>query len=154
MLFGAIRLLEYILLIMEHIDWVSRWFVLKKNILSKCFCYGVSRSLLLYNVCCFVPSAVERQDWAVGATSDLILTMLTRYIRWMVSFVDTICYVSKIIWQKNIIYWYLIILVLIIHECYYSCLVFFFTGKLNQILTHSRASGNTWFKTWFQSGYI
>ena len=29
LLFGAIRLLEYILLIMEQIVWVSRWFVLK-----------------------------------------------------------------------------------------------------------------------------
>ena len=28
----------------------------------------------------------------------------------------------------------MIILVLIIHECYYSCLVFLFTGKFNQIL--------------------
>ena len=30
LLFGAIRLLEYILLIVEQIAWVSRWFVLKK----------------------------------------------------------------------------------------------------------------------------
>ena len=37
----------------------------------------------------------------LGTTSDLIRTMLTRYNRWMVSFVDTICYVSKIIWQKK-----------------------------------------------------
>ena len=42
-------------------------------------------------------------------------------------------------------------MVLIIHECYYSCLVFLFTGKLNQILTHSRASGNTWLRLDFKA---
>ena len=79
MLFGAIRLLEYILLIIEQIAWVSRWFELKKYI-AKMFLFRHSQSLLLYNVC---------------------TTMLTWYNRWMVSFVDTICYVSKIIWQKR-----------------------------------------------------
>ena len=49
---------------MEQIAWVSRWFILKKTILSKCSCYRVPRSLLLYNVC-FVPSAVARKDWAL-----------------------------------------------------------------------------------------
>ena len=102
----------------------------KKNILSKCFCFATHG--VYYFTTFVVSSAVplQRQDWAL----HLIWTMLTRYNRWMVSFVDTICYVSKIIWQKKVIYWYLIILVLIIHECYYSCLVFLFTSKLNQIL--------------------
>ena len=117
MLFGAIRLLEYILLKMEQIAWVSRWFVLKETILSNVF---VSRSLLLDNVC-FVPVPLQRAPMLptgsvpnstksvakarLGTTSDLIWTMLTpwltQYNRWMVSFDDTICYVSKIIWQKN-----------------------------------------------------
>ena len=41
----------------------------KKYILSKCFCYGVSRSLLLDNVC-FVLSGVAKAR--LGTTSDLI----------------------------------------------------------------------------------
>ena len=63
------------------------------------FLFRHSRSLLLYNVCCFVPSTVAKAR--LGTTSDLIGTMLSRYNRWMVSLVDTICYVSKIIWQKK-----------------------------------------------------
>ena len=78
MLFGAIRLLEYILLIMEQIAWVSRWFVLKKYIIKMLFFRNRSRNLLLYYVC---------------------TASLTWRNRWLASFVDTI-YVWKIIWQK------------------------------------------------------
>ena len=41
LLFGAIRLLEYVLLIMEQIAWVSRWFVLKKIYCQNDFVHGV-----------------------------------------------------------------------------------------------------------------
>ena len=51
LLFGAIRLLEYILLIMEQIVWVSRWFVLKKYIVKMILFRNHSRNFLLYYVC-------------------------------------------------------------------------------------------------------
>ena len=79
MLFGAIRLLEYILLIKEHIAWVSKWFVLKKYIVNIFLVRNRSRNLLLYYV--FTP----------------MLTWCNRRMAW---FVDTICYVCKITWQK------------------------------------------------------
>ena len=89
-LFGAISLLEYILLIKEQIARVSRWFLLKKYIV-KMFLFSnrsrnlfftaftASRNLLLYCVCA---------------------TLLTWCNRWIVSFVDTICNVWKIITKK------------------------------------------------------
>ena len=52
----------------------------KKKYIVKMFSIRHSWSLLLYNVC---------------------TRMLTWYNRWMVSFVNTIFYVSKIIWQKK-----------------------------------------------------
>ena len=69
----------------------------KKNILSKCFCFGTHG---VYYFTTFVVSSsvpLQRQAWAL----HLIWNMLTRYNRWVVSSVDTICYVSKIKWQKK-----------------------------------------------------
>ena len=89
-----------------------------------------SRSLLLYYVC---------------------ITMLTWCNRWMVSFVDTICHVSKIIWRK--------ISNLMILDNYaidYSQMLLFVFGFLvhRKIEPNSRASGNTGFTNWLQSGHV
>ena len=65
---------------MEQIAWISRWFILKKYIVKMFLFHNHSRNLIRYNVC---------------------TNMLTWCNRWMASFVDTICYVSKIIWQKK-----------------------------------------------------
>ena len=91
------------------------------------FLFRHSWSLLLYNVCCFVPSAVAKAR--LGTTSDLIWTMLTRYNRWMVLFVDTICYVPKIIWQiKNNLntwlFWYWLFTSVIIRAAVLGFLVY------------------------------
>ena len=101
MLFGAIRLLEYILLIMEQIAWVSRWFVLKKNISSKCFCYGISQSLLICNVCCFVPSAVARQD-CMGTTSDLIHVDTIQSMNGIVCWYNLLCFKNNMTKKSNL----------------------------------------------------
>ena len=79
-LFGAICLLEYILLIKEQIARVSRLFVLKNYIVKIFLVRNRSRNLFLYYVC---------------------TSMLTWCNRWMVSYVDTICYVCKILRQKK-----------------------------------------------------
>ena len=47
LLFGAIRLLENILLIMEQIAWVSRWFVLKKIYCQNVFVSSLTESITL-----------------------------------------------------------------------------------------------------------
>ena len=99
------------------------------------FCH--SWRLLLYNVCCFIPSAVAKSR--LGTTSDLIWTILTWYNLWMVSFVDTICYVSKIIWQKKKIndtwkFWYWLFINVIIRAWFY-CLLENWT-KFSRILAH------------------
>ena len=129
LLFGAIRLLEYILLIMEQIAWVSRWFVLKKYIVQ-IFLFRHSRNLLLYNVC---------------------TTTLTWYNRWMVSFVDTICYFLKIRWQKKSN-----LMILDNSGKYYSRMLLFVLGFLVYWKTepNSLASGNTWFTIWLQTGHV
>ena len=79
LLFGAIHLLEYILLINGQVAWVSRWFILKKYIVKMFLFCNCSRNLLLFYV---------------------FTTMVTLCNWWMVSFVGTIFYVWKIIWQK------------------------------------------------------
>ena len=61
------------------------------------FCH--SRSLLLYNVCCFDPSAVAKTR--LGTTSDLIWTMLTRYNRWMVSY-NLLCFKNNMTKKRNL----------------------------------------------------
>ena len=123
-------MLEYILLIMEQIAWVSRWFVLKKYIVKMFLFRNRSRNLLLYNDC---------------------TTMLTWCNRWMLSFIDTICYVSKIIWQK--------ISNLMVPDNsgidYSRMLLFVFDFLVYwKIEPNSRTSGNTWFTTWLQSVHV
>ena len=117
------------LLIMEQIAWVSRWFVLKKYIV-KMFLFRHSQKLLLYNVC---------------------TTMWTWHNRWMESFADTICYVSKTIWQKNIN-----LMILDNSGIDYSWMLLFALGFLVdwKIEPNFRASGNTWFTTWLQTGHV
>ena len=58
LLFGAIRLLEYILLIIEQIAWVSRWFVLKNTYCQNVF---VTESHGVYYFTTFVSSPVPLQ---------------------------------------------------------------------------------------------
>ena len=89
--------MEYIFLIMEQIAWVSRWFLLKKIYCQNVFVSALTESSTLQR------SLFRSQCRCKGKTGwalHLIWTMLTRYNRWMVPFVDT-CYVSKIIWQKK-----------------------------------------------------
>ena len=47
LLFGAICLLEYFLLIMEQIAWVSRWFVLKKIYCQNVFVMSLTEYITL-----------------------------------------------------------------------------------------------------------
>ena len=78
-------------------------------------------------------------------------TMLTWWNQWMVLFVDTICYVSKIIWQKisNL-------MILDNSGIGYSRMLLFVFGFLVycKIEPNSLASCITWFMTWSQSGRI
>ena len=123
--------MEYILLIMEQIAWVSRWFVLKKYLVKKFLFRNRSRNLLLYYV---------------------HTTMLIWCNRWTVSFVDTICYVSKRIWRK-------ISNLMILDNnsgIDYSRMLLFVFGFLVywKMEPNSRASCNTWFTTWLQSCHV
>ena len=72
-------MLKYILLIMEQTAWVSRWFVLKKYIV-KMF------SVVVHGIYYF--------------TTFVQLFCHDAIDEWY-RFFDTICYVSKIIWQKK-----------------------------------------------------
>ena len=112
LLFGAIRLLEYILLIMEQIVWVSRWFVLKKI-----YCQNV-----------FVPSLTE----------FITFQLLYNYVDMIQSMHGIVCWYNLLCFENNMTKKINLMIIdnsgIDYSRMLFSCLVFLFTGKLNQIL--------------------
>ena len=126
----------------------------KKYIFSKCFCFVTHGVYYFTTFVVSSPVSLQRLDWALHLMiwSDLNYVDTIQSMNGIICWYNLLCFENNMTQKSNLMI--LDNLVLIIHECYYSCLVFLFTGKLNQILTHSGASGNMWFMTWFQSGHI
>ena len=78
-------------------------------------------------------------------------TLLTWCNRWIISFFDTICYVSKRRYKKisNL-------MILDNSDIDYSLMLLFVYGFLVswKIEPNSRASRNTWCTTWLQRGHV
>ena len=129
MLFGAIRLLEYILLIIDQIAWVSRWFVLKKI-----YCQNV-----------FVPSLME----------FITLQRLYNYVDTIQSMNGIVCWYNLLCFEKNMTK-KSNLMILDISGIDYSRMLLFVLGFLVywKIEPNSRASGNTWFTTRLQTGHV
>ena len=112
MLFRAIRLLEYILLIMEQIAGVSRWFVLKKIYCQNVFVLSFTEFITLQRLCNYV---------------DMIQSM-----NGIVCWYNLLCFENNMIKKSNL-------MILDNSGVDYSWMLlcvlgFLFTGKMNQIL--------------------
>ena len=129
MLFGAIRLLEYILLIMEQIARVSRWFVLKK----------------LYCQNAFVPSLTE----------FITLQRLYNYVDTIQSMNGIVCWYNLLCFENNMTK-KSNLMILDNSGIDYSRMLLFMLGFLVywKIEQNSRDSGNTWFTTWLHTGHV
>ena len=146
LLFGAVRLLEYILLIMEQMAWVSRWFVLKKrycqNVLLRSLTESNTLQCLLFRTRC-------RCKARVGTTSDLICVDTIQSMNGIVCWYNLLCFEKNMTKKINL-------MILDNSGIDYSRMLLFVLGFLVywKIEPNSHASGNTWFTTWFQSGHI
>ena len=129
MLIGAIRLLEYILLIMEQIAWVSRWFVLKKI-----YCQNV-----------FVPSLTE----FITLQRSYNYVDMIQSMNGIVCWYNLLCFENNMPKKRNL---------MILHNFAIddSRMLLFVLGfpVYWKIEPNSRASGNTWFTTWLQTGHV
>ena len=127
MLFGAIRLLEYILLIMEQIAWVSRSFIQKKI-----YCPFFFASL----------------------TELITVQRLHNYVDRIQSMNGIVCWYNLLCFENNMKKRDLMILD--DSGIDYSRMLLFVLGFLVylKIEPNSRASGNTWFATWLQTGHV
>ena len=97
LLFGAIRLLEYILLIMEQIAWVSIWFIRKKNILSKCFCF-ITHGVYYFTT--FAVSSPVTQCRCKGKTGHYIWSDLN-YVDTIQSINGIVCWYNLLCFENN-----------------------------------------------------
>ena len=129
MLFGAICLLEYILLIMEQIAWVSRWFVLKKIYCQNVFVQSLTEFITLQHLYNYV---------------DMIQSM-----NGIVCWYNLLCFENNMTEKSNL-------MILDNSGIDLSRMLLFVLGFLVywKIEPNSRASGNTWFTTWLQTGHV
>ena len=129
MLFGAICLLEYILLIMAQIAWVSRWFI-PKNI----YCQNV-----------FVPSLTEFITFQRLYNYVYMIQSMNGIVCWY----NLLCFENNITKKSNL-------MTLDYSRIYYSRILLFVVGLLVywKIEPNSRPSGNTWFTNWLQTGHV
>ena len=98
MLFGAIRLLEYISLIMEQIAWVSRWFILKKIYCQNIFVSSLTESITLQRLL-FCPQCRCKGKTGHYIWSDLNYVDTIQSMNSIVCWYNLLCF--EIIWQKK-----------------------------------------------------
>ena len=129
MLFVATRLLEYILLIMEQIAWVSRWYMLKKI-----YCPNV-----------FVPSLTE----------FITLQRLYNYVDMILSMNGIVCWYNLLCFENNMTK-KMNLTILDKSGIDYSRMLLFVLRFLVywKIEPNSRACSNTRFTTWLQTGHV
>ena len=129
MLFGAILLLEYILLIMEHIAWVSRWFVLKNIYCQNVFVSSLTEFITLQRLYNYVA--------------------MIQYMNGIVCWYNLLCFENNMTKKSNLI-------ILDNSGIDYSRMLLFVLSFLVywKIEPNSLASGNTWFMTWLQTGHV